>query len=170
MSSLSIFAQITQNPALEPFLPFFFVLAIVFGLLQIIDVFNKKSVNLIISLVFASFAAGYKPFIEFFFQYFGLVLWAFIILFFIAFLMRAVGLEKSKVKKGEENVPVVMGGIIILLLFTLGVQFLPEMSIGFLTKRDIFLIVGIGLLALMFFYAYRFHSSVKREASKMAQS
>ena len=87
MSSLSIFAQITQNPALEPFLPFFFVLAIVFGLLQIIDVFNKKSVNLIISLVFASFAAGYKPFIEFFFQYFGLVLWAFIILFFIAFII-----------------------------------------------------------------------------------
>lgn len=163
----TFFSEIVQNPSVQPYLPFFFVLATVFGLLEIVNVFKKKPVNFIIALVFAFFAAGYEPFVKFFFQYFSIVLWSFVGLFFIAFFMEVFGLRESKVKKGEENVPVVMGGIILLLFITIGVHFLPELNISFLSKRDILLIAGLLLMGLMFFYAYRYEPTIKKEAAKM---
>jgi hypothetical protein len=165
----TVFSQILENPAIQPYLPFFFVLAVIFGLLEIVDIFKRKSVNLIISLVFAFFAAGYEPFVQIFFNYFSLILWSFIVIFFIAFLMEALGLKKSKVKHGEENLPVIIGGVLILLLVTIGIQFFPDFNISFLSKNDTLLLAGLALLAIMFFYAYRYENAVKKEASRITQ-
>lgn len=165
----SIFSQILSNPAIQPYLPFFFVLAVTFGLLEIVNVFKKKSVNLVLALVFAFFAAGYRPFVEFFFQFFSLILWAFIIVFFIAMFMEALGLRKSKVKEGEENVSVIIGGIVLLIFTTIGIQFLPEFNILGLSRDDISLLIGLILLLIIFFYAYRYEKTMQTVAAKAQQ-
>ncbi len=164
----NILTQITTDPSLQPFLPFFFVLAVVFGTLSISNVFKRSdgrpmnSVNFIIALVFAFFAAGYQPFVAFFFANFGAVLWAFIIIFFIAFILEAIGLRRKKVPKGKEDVPIMMGGVIIMLLATVGFAYISELEIPVVGTENFMVILGIILLLLVLYYAYEFG----REASK----
>lgn len=166
----NIITQITTDPTLQPFLPFFFVLAVVYGMLSIANIFknNKtggsmKSVNFIIALVFAFFAAGYQPFVSFFLANFGLVLWAFIIIFFIAFVLEAIGLRgKHRIEKGKEDVPIMMGGVIILLLATIGFSYMSEFDIPIVGTENFMMIVGIILLLLVFYYAYEFGRGQKQ--------
>jgi len=155
----NIFAQITQNSTLQPFLPFLFVLAVIYGLLSVTDVFKKKSVNFIIALVFAFFAAGYEPFVSFFFMNFGIVLWAFVILFFIAFILEALGLRKRKVPKGKENVPMIIATIIIIFLATYGFAYIKELEIPVIGTENFLVILGLVLLAIIFYYAYEYGHS-----------
>ncbi|MFP4115714.1 MAG: hypothetical protein ACLFTQ_00705 [Candidatus Aenigmatarchaeota archaeon] len=152
----------------QPFLPFFFVLAVVFGLLEIVDVFKKNSVNLIISLVFAFFAAGYTPFVEFFFQYFSYILWTFVVLFFIAFFREALGFKRSKVKSGEENLLIMIAGLFLLLLVSVGTQYIPELDLP-IARENLVIFMGTILLVFMFFYAFKFHKTVGKEAEKRIQ-
>lgn len=153
----SPFLEIAQNQAIQPYLPFFFILAVVFGLLEIVDVFKRKSVNLIIALVFAFFAAGYEPFVTFFFEYFGLILWSFVGLFFIAFFFEALGMRKSqKVGTGRENIPIMVGGVVLLVLTTVGIQYLSEFRLPFLNNRNMLLLIGLVLLGIIFYYAYEY--------------
>ncbi|MFP4046040.1 MAG: hypothetical protein ACLFS3_03195 [Candidatus Aenigmatarchaeota archaeon] len=152
------FNELLANPQIQPFLPFFFVLAVVFGLLSITGdeegLFGKNSVNLIISLVFAFFAAGYSPFVDFFFQYFGVILWIFIGLFFIAFFMQALGIKKAQEQKNWKFAMAILG-IVFLILITVGVSLIEEIDIPVL-GTDNFLMVIFLLLALGgFFYAFK---------------
>jgi len=155
-----VFTQLTTDPMIQPFLPFLFVLAIVYGMLTITGIFKTKdgrpmnSVNFIIALVFAFFAAGYAPFVNFFFANFGAVLWAFIILFFIAFILEVVGLRRKKVPKGKEDVPIMMGGIIILLLVTVGFTYISDLEIPIIGAQNFMVIIGLVLLMLVLYYAY----------------
>jgi len=152
-------AQVSSDPALQPILPFIFVLAVVYGMLSIVNIFKKEgrpmnSVNFLIALVFAFFAAGYQPFVNIFFEEMGIVLWAFIILFFIGFILEAVGLRRKKVPKGKEDVPIMMGGIIILMLATGGFAYISEMEIPVIGTTNFMIIIGLILLLTIFYYAY----------------
>lgn len=168
----SILTQITSDPAIQPLLPFLFVLAIVYGMLTITGIFKKKdgrpmnSVNFIIALVFAFFAAGYEPFVAFFLANFGVVLWAFVVLFFIAFILEVVGLRRKKVPKGKEDVPIMMGGVIILLLATVGFAYISELEIPVVGTENFMVILGIVVLLLVLYYAYEFGRGSK-EAGKI---
>lgn len=168
-----VFNQIFQNPQIQPFLPFFFTLAIVYGLLTLIGgrgegLFGKKSVNFIISLVFAFFAAGYPPFVNFFFQYFGIILWFFIGAFFLAFFFEALGIGKGgeKIERGKENIPMIIAGLFIILLITVGIGFFENITIPYLNRRDFLLLVGLILLGIMVYFAY--HHGRSRSAERQA--
>lgn len=162
----STFIEILENSQIQPFLPFFFTLAVVYGLLGLAGrgrkggLFGKTSVNLIIALVFAFFAAGYRPFVVFFFDYFGLILWAFVGLFFIAFFLEAVGATGKKVSRGSENLPMIIIGIFVLLLITAGVGYIEEVKIPYIESQDFLLIVGIVFLVIMIYFAYHFGHSM----------
>ncbi|MCD6477417.1 MAG: hypothetical protein J7K87_00220 [Candidatus Aenigmarchaeota archaeon] len=161
-STDNIVTQINSTPALQPFLPFFFVLAIVYGLLSMVNVFKgKKAVNFIISLVFAFFAAGYQPFVNMFFTEFGLILWSFVIIFFIAFILEAIGLrgKKKLAEPGKEDLPLIMGGILVLILATVGFGYLSNINIPVIGTENVLLLIGIFLLLLIFYYAYEFGKS-----------
>ncbi len=158
----NIITQISTDPTLKPFLPFFFVLAIVFGLLSIANIFKNRqtgrtlnSVNLMIALVFAFFAAGYQTFVDLFFANFSIILWAFVILFFIAFALHALGLRgKDNITKGREDLPITLLGIVLLLLVTSGFAYISEIEIPILGTENFMILLALILIALMFFYAY----------------
>lgn len=153
----NILVQVTENPALHPILPFLFVLAIVFGLLEVVDVFKKKSVNVLLALVFAFFAAGYEPFVSFFFVNFGLILWGFVFLFFIAFIMEAIGMRgKKKVPPGKEHLPMVVVTIIILILGAAGFAYIKDLEIPVVGTDNFLMIIGLILLVVLFYYAYEY--------------
>ena len=151
--------QLSNDPSLRPILPFLFVLAVVYGMLSIANVFKThtgkpmNSVNFIIALVFALFAAGYSQFVSIFFANLGIILWAFIILFFIAFAFEAIGLRRKRAK-GKEDVVMIITGIIILLLITIGFSYISEISVPVIGTENFIIIVGIILLLIIFYYAY----------------
>ncbi len=155
--------QISTDPSIQPLLPFLFVLAVIYGLLTIVGIFKKKdgrsmaSVNFIIALVFAFFAAGYQPFVSFFFTEMGIILWAFLLIFFIAFVLEAIGLRgKKKIEKEKADIPIMMGGIVVLLLVSFGFSYLSEFNIPLLGTENFMILAGLVLLVFMLYYAYEF--------------
>lgn len=159
----NILVQVTENPALQPFLPFLFVLAIVFGLLEIVDIFKRKSVNVVLAFVFAFFAAGYEPFVTFFFAKFGLILWGFVFLFFVAFIMEAIGMRgKKKVPEGKENLLMVVITIIILILGAVGFTYIKELEVPVIGTDNLLMIIGLLLLVVLFFFAYEYGSKERK--------
>ncbi len=154
----SPFIEMMESPAVQPYLPFFFTLAVVYGLLTIIGdenkgLFKKSSVNLIIALVFAFFAAGWQPFVEFFFTYFGLILWAFIGIFFIAFFKKALGTGDA----GNKD-KVIFSGIILLVfvsVFTILRAYFPRLEVPVLGTGNFLFLVGLFLILYMFYNAHK---------------
>ena len=145
--------QLSNDPALQPILPFVFVLAVVYGLLSMVDVFKKKSVNFLIALVFAFFAAGYQPFVTSFFINLGIVLWGFLIIFTIAFLLEAIGIRGKKAKR-KPDVSVSIAGVVVLLLVTVGFAYMSEINIPIIGTENFMVILGLFLLFFMIYYAY----------------
>ncbi|MFB6088215.1 MAG: hypothetical protein ABEK36_00370 [Candidatus Aenigmatarchaeota archaeon] len=148
---------------IEPFLPFFFVLAVVYGVLNVADIFEKKSVNLIISLVFAFFAIGYSPFVSFFFRYFGVLLWSFIIIFFIAFVLEALGVRKGESSsERKEDMGILIVGIVILIFITVIGD--SGTSFTMLNSQNFLMVIGLVLFALIFYFAYS-HGPAKQSSN-----
>ncbi|MFP4116932.1 MAG: hypothetical protein ACLFQ8_01360 [Candidatus Aenigmatarchaeota archaeon] len=155
----SPFMQLFQNPAIQPYLPFFFTLAVVYGLLSITGekdegLFGKSSVNLIISLVFAFFAAGYEPFVNFFFNYFGFILWAFIGLFFLAFFRKAITAGEETDHKDK----IIIVGILFLMALSLGgfgMGYMTGVEIPILGSENFVVLVGLFLAIFLFYNAYK---------------
>ena len=157
----NIITEVTRNPSLQPLLPFLFVLAVTYGLLSIVNVFKSKPVNLIISLVFAFFAGGYASFVNFFFMNFGLILWTFVGLFFIAFIMEAVGLRgKKKVPKGKENLVMIIVTILIIFLAAAGFKYIEDFDVPVVGTDNFLIILGLILLLVIFYYAFEYGNSV----------
>lgn len=148
------FTEILAEPAVRPFLPFFFTLAIVYGLLEITDIFDNKAVNLIISVVFAFFAAGYSPFVAFFFNHFHLLLWVFIGLFFLAFFRKALtsGGETNQTEK-----MMIIGVIFLLALAfgTFGLQYFTGTEIPVIGYWNLVTLIGLVLVLFLFYNAYK---------------
>jgi hypothetical protein len=151
-----MFSQLVANPAIQPFLPFFFVFAIVYGLLSISPAFGagkeSQKVNLLISLVFAFFAAGYQPFVQFFFQNFGYILWFFVVMFFISFFMRALGLKgKEKASKERDYTKmIIFAGLILVFLATVGFDALAGIQIPVIGTENFIVLIGLLLLIIIF--------------------
>lgn len=152
------FSELVADPAIAKWLPFFFILAVVYGLLSITPIKWPKSVNLIIALVFAFFASGSPSFMRFFFKNFDLVLWVFVGIFFIVLFTELVQrVRKVGITKGREEIPMIFGLVSIILLITVGVGALPAASgiVAMLGGQQNFLIaVGLLLLVIVFYFAY----------------
>jgi len=66
-------------------IPFLFILAIIFGVLQLASPIKNKAANLIIALAISFFAASYGPFMTILWSYLPSITWFFIVMFFIVF-------------------------------------------------------------------------------------
>ncbi len=72
---------------MEYAIPFFFLLAVVYGALGISGVFKNRAVNLIIALVIALFGMTYQPFITWLYTIMPYAIALFIAVFFIGFVV-----------------------------------------------------------------------------------
>ncbi len=162
----SPFVQMLESPAIQPFLPFFFTLAIVYGLLSVVgdkddNLFGKESVKLLISLVFAFFAAGYSPFVEFFFGYFSFILWGFVALFFVAFFLKVVRSGLSKDDKESHKEKMMIMSIVLIVAVTVGFRYLGHvgMEIPVLGTHNLLVLMGLFLILFIIYGAFKVGNS-----------
>jgi hypothetical protein len=140
---------------LSTIIPFLFVLAVVYGALEVSDIFKKKQVKLIISLVFALVAMTSEMITSFIMGILPLATVGFIIFFFIGLALSVLGVKKGK--EGEEKNYSLIAIILILFLIFLanyGIDFLEDLMPG-LTTDEIITAVGILALLIIFYVAYK---------------
>ncbi len=140
-------------------IPFLFVMAVVFGVLRIANVFKgNPAVEMIIALVIAFFAATYQPFTSVLLSYLPGITWFFVAMFFLVFVLEIFGIRGKKAadkESAEKNM--IIYGILLLLLFSIGVSGLQGLPVQLPLiggGENIALLVGIIFIIGIFWYAY----------------
>ncbi len=127
-------------------IPFFLVLAIAYGALEMGAPFKNKGAKMIIALILAFFTASQYEFVTFIFAVLPYAVVLFVVVFLIGFI------KKSFPKVGGK------GGIntgLLLVIITLIIIFLANqgtdlindwLPYGFVTSENLVLILGIALI------------------------
>jgi len=133
-------------------IPFLFMLAIVYGALDVAGVFRNRRVNAVIALVFAFFTLTYAPAIEFINQ-----IMPFAIVFFVAFFF--LGFVIKMAKKGVDKdftLLIIILGLVLLLFATQGPGFIDSFLPGFEEQAsNIMLISAIVFIGVILLAAYK---------------
>ncbi len=140
------------------FIPFLFVLAVVFGILELSNVFRgNRAVVAIISIVIAFFAATNTQFTSMLFQFLPSITTFFVAMFFIAFLLEIVGLgRKGSLREEGAETRVMVLGLILVVFIAIGVENIPQISL--IGTDNLLIIIGLVLLFMIFFAAYKIGS------------
>ena len=132
---------------------FLFVLAVVFGGLELSGIFKKNRViSAIIAVAIALFATTNAPFADMLWNYLPGMTWVFVILFFAAFAMELFGLRGNKADLGQN---MIMAGAVLFILIMVGWKVVGNLNIDipFIGGGDN-LLFGAGSLAILaLFYA-----------------
>jgi protein-S-isoprenylcysteine O-methyltransferase Ste14 len=138
-------------------IPFLFVLAIVFGLLDIIKIFGKnRAVNFLIAFSIAFFSITNSDFVNLLWSQFGNITSFFIVMFFIAFVLEVVGFKGKKGKGGEEEDIIIYGAILLLLLsfgfaYSSLIPTMPYLGGG----SNFIVLIAIILILVIFWRAFK---------------
>jgi hypothetical protein len=142
---------------METLLPFFLVLAIVYGALEVSKVFTNRGVKAIIAVVFAFFSvmnAQVVAFINSILPYAA----GFFVVIFIAWIVLKPLRGKGEGKKGMD--PVLLVVILVLVLILLArmqtTDYLPENSI--FSNTNLIWIVGIIIAVVVLYKVYKIGS------------
>ena len=137
-------------------IPFLFVLAVVYGALEVSDIFKRKQVKIILSLCFALVAMSSGLITEFIMGVLPYAILLFIAFFFIGFVLSFFREDKKEGEKGERDYTLIIIVLVLLLLFlaSYGTGFIEDMFPS--VSRDN-LVTGLGLVVilLVFYAAYR---------------
>ena len=125
-------------------LPFFFILALVYGSLEVSNVFKNKGVKAIIAVVLAFFAASSEVSSQFI-----LLILPYAAFFFVGFFVLSFILTFFKNTGGEKNLPLLLVVITFVVLF-----FANQNSIGIINIEDqnflgMIILLGIVILLLV---------------------
>ena len=136
--------------AFEILVPFLFVLAVVYGALEVGSVFKNKGVKMIISVAVAYFAATNEQVTSFLSQVLPYTIILFIVIFIIGFIFKIV-------KKGSKDwgLTVAIIGLILILVVRLQSEyydFLKALPIS--SDNFIIIVLLIAFLSLLY-AAYR---------------
>ena len=126
---------------------FLFVLAIVFGALQIANVFRNKAVHAVIAVAVSLFATMYPPFVTSLWSYLPNVTWFFIVMFFVAFIMEIMGFRKKKAVS-REGLIIQTGVLFVLLSVGYMISDMMTLEIPFIGSMDNFVFI-IGLIMII---------------------
>ncbi|MBI4020203.1 MAG: hypothetical protein HY367_02640 [Candidatus Aenigmarchaeota archaeon] len=128
-------------------IPFLFMLAVVYGAMEVSGVFKKNAVKVIIALVIAIFAATYEPAVAFIFQALPFATLFFIGAFFLGFIAT---LFREKGDAKDWPLLVIVFGLFLILL----TQFEDVLQIKAFGLDGQTILIGTGLVViLMVFYA-----------------
>jgi hypothetical protein len=111
----------------ETLIPFLFVLAIVFGALGLVRVFNR-GVSFLIAVSLAFFVVSTPNLVNILWSYFGGITAFFIAIFFIAFIFEVFGVRR----KGEYTDALIINGAILFILLSIGylyIDLLPPLPL-----------------------------------------
>lgn len=133
-------------------LPFFFVMAVVYGALEISDIFKKGAIKALISILIAFFAVTNESVVAIIIYFLPYAAIFFIAFFFIGFLY-------SFIRKEEKKDPTLLAIVFALVLIFLAAQgqaiikeILPK---GFITPENFSVIAGLLVIIVIFLAVYK---------------
>jgi uncharacterized membrane protein HdeD (DUF308 family) len=141
----------------QTLIPFLFVLAIIFGVLEITNVFKNRGVNFLVALAISFFTITNTTLVAFLWSQFGNITAFFIIMFFIAFVLEVFGLRRPKQGESRGEGGMIINGAILLLLLGLGFTYsnlLPSLPFVGGGPNLIILVALIFILAI-FWMAFK---------------
>ncbi|MFQ6009520.1 MAG: hypothetical protein ACE5J7_00130 [Candidatus Aenigmatarchaeota archaeon] len=132
-----------------------FILAVVFGVLELSNVFKNRAVHFVVSLAVAFFASTYPPLVSALWTYLPSITWFFIVMFFIAFALELFGVRKGKEVEVQS---MVVGGGVLLVLLSIGWTMLQYYPIEFPLiggGENLLLLLGIIFILSLFWGALK---------------
>jgi hypothetical protein len=132
----------------QTLIPFLFVLAIVFGVLELTKIFRNRGVNFLVALAIAFFTITNTAFVAMLWSYFGSITTFFIVMFFIAFVFEVFGLRGGQ---REPTSSVFINGAILFVLLSIGFLYakqIPELPFIGGGQNLIFLFAIVFILAI----------------------
>jgi hypothetical protein len=134
------------------FVPFFFVLAVVYGALQFSGIFQNKAVMAIIAIVIGLFAASNEVLVNFIMQIFVPATMLFIVFFFVGFIY---SIFKKKAER-DYTLFVVVVGLFLLYIVNAGERGFEEMAfMGMTITQNLVVLIGLMFILMIFYAAYR---------------
>lgn len=135
-------------------IPFLFVLAIIFGVLELTRIIRNRGANFLIALSIAFFTVTNSAFVELLWSQFALITGFFIVMFFIVFVLQVFGVRGKESTGGEG---IMINGAILVLLLSFGFTYsnlLPQ--IPFLGGgTNLISIAAVILILVIFWVAFK---------------
>ncbi len=128
-------------------IPFIFTFALVFGVLSISKIFNKKEVNTLIALSMAMFSLISEAYVTLLYSWLPYLCILFIILFVFVLLKNLLFEEKDN--KSAATWEMLIAISILFLVFMTVYQSIPLPSGSMISSDDILLITGIVFVVLI---------------------
>ena len=146
--------DISALQSTEFLIPFLFSLAVVFGVLEITNIFKNRGVNFVIALTLSFFAMSSSFFVDLLWSYFGDIAIFFIALFFIAFIFEVFGVRRSNHPFSADSI--IINGAILFVLLSIGylyVDLLP--SLPFIGGGENLILLEAAILFMEQNYEFR---------------
>jgi hypothetical protein len=138
----------------QTLIPFIFVLAIIFGVLELTKIFRNRGVNFLIALAIAFFTITNAAFVSMLWSYFGSITTFFIIMFFIAFVLEVFGIRKGG---HQPTSSIIIDGAILFVLLSIGfmnASYIPELPfIG--SGQNVIFLIAVILILVIFWAAFK---------------
>ena len=129
-------------------IPLVFTFALVFGVLSISKIFNKKEVNVLIALSMALFSLISEIYVKLLYAWLPYLSILFIILF-VFVLLKNLLIEKKNGTKSAANWEMLITIAILFLVFMTVYRSIPLPSGSMISSDDILLIAGIVFVVLI---------------------
>ena len=133
-------------------IPFFFMLAIVYGALEMTDIFKNKGVKAILAAAVAAISITNTVLVEGINFYLPYAAGFFIVVFFIRFIQKAFKAEAGK--KKDWPLVIIVLGLVLILFARQGDSFRGFLDKGPVSFDNLIIIVAILLMAIMFYAAH----------------
>lgn len=144
------------DPFMQTAIPFLFVFAITFGVLEIALKKWSIPVKAIIALSLSFFTIAYAPFQNLIWSNLGNVALFFIIMFFLAFVIEIIGMKKVTPANAAEKM--VSTAVVLLILLSIGWMMVDTISFDIPIiggPDDFFLLIGILVIVAIFSAAFK---------------
>jgi hypothetical protein len=138
-------------------IPFMFMLAIVYGALDVSGVFKNRRVNALIAAVFALFTLTYAPAAEFITGVMPFAIIFFVVFFFLGFVIKIAkkGVEDEKGNK-DFTLLIIILGLVLLLFATQGPGIINSFLPGFEEQAsNIMVAAAVVFIGVILMAAYR---------------
>ncbi len=134
-------------------IPFFFILAVVFGSLEFSGIFKSKGVKFIIAIAIAAFGITNAGFVESVNLYMPYAAGFFIVLFFVGYIVKFFKVEKGKER--DWMLMIIVVGLILILLISLQGNFEQYFKNLPINYENFLIMMAVILFAVALFAAYK---------------
>lgn len=132
-------------------LPFFFILVVVYGALEVSGIFKKRSIKALVSVLIAIFTVTNETVIFIINSYLPYTAFFFIVFFFLGFLYTII-------KRGERGDPVLLAiifSLILIFLVSEGYNIIKSILPSHISLENFLTILGLMVIIFILLAVYR---------------